>query len=117
MPVFCAEPGCGALVASGRCKAHARAVDLARGSRHARGYSNRWARASARFRERFPLCGMRIDGRPPVMSACYESGRVTLAAVVDHVEPHRGNPVLFWSEGNWQSLCSFCHARKTAAGL
>ena len=117
MPVFCAEPGCGVLVERGRCSTHARSVDLARGSRHERGYTYRWTLAAARFRERYPLCGMRPDGRPPVLSACYDGGRVTLATVVDHVMPHRGSPSLFWDEGNWQSLCAACHAHKTASGL
>jgi 5-methylcytosine-specific restriction protein A len=51
------------------------------------------------------------------MSACWEQNRATPADLVDHVVPHRGDPSLFWDElNNWQSLCSSCHARKTAAG-
>ena len=97
---------------------HARALDLARGSSNARGYVDRWRRRAARFRASFPLCGMRPNGRPPVMSACYDAGRVTIASAVDHVVPHKGDPALFWDElENWQSLCAACHARKSAAGL
>ena len=33
--------------------------------------------------------------------------------VVDHIRPHRGDPVLFWDEKNWQSLCKSCHDKKT----
>jgi 5-methylcytosine-specific restriction protein A len=52
------------------------------------------------------------------MSACYDTGRVTLANVVDHVVPHQGDDRLFWDEvGNWQSLCFACHSRKSSAGL
>lgn len=29
--------------------------------------------------------------------------------VVDHIEPHKGNLVLFWDEGNLQALCKRCH--------
>jgi 5-methylcytosine-specific restriction protein A len=36
------------------------------------------------------------------------------ASILDHVVPHRGDPVLFWSESNWQSLCATCHGIKTA---
>jgi 5-methylcytosine-specific restriction protein A len=36
------------------------------------------------------------------------------ATVVDHVVPHRGDPVLFWEESNWQSQCQPCHDAKTA---
>jgi 5-methylcytosine-specific restriction protein A len=51
------------------------------------------------------------------MSTCHEERRVTVATLVDHVVPHRGDPALFWDVENWQSLCATCHARKTAAGL
>jgi hypothetical protein len=30
--------------------------------------------------------------------------------LVDHIQPHRGDPVLFWdSKGNWAGLCKPCH--------
>lgn len=34
----------------------------------------------------------------------------------DHIEPHHGDPVLFWSETNVQTLCTHCHnsAKQTA---
>jgi len=116
--VYCPEPGCRAVVVCGRCPVHARDVDRARGSRQSRGYGNRWARRSRLFRARYPLCGMRPDGRPPVMSQCHDDGRTTIADVVDHVAPHKGDPALFWDElANWQSLCNACHSRKSSAGL
>lgn len=115
---FCAAPGCGALVPAGRCAAHAGEADRARGTAHARGYTARWHRRAARFRARYPLCGMRPGGRRPVMSACFDAGRVTMATQTDHVRPHRGDPDLFWDElENWQSLCASCGARKSQAGL
>ena len=114
---FCAEPGCPELVAAGRCPVHARELERARGSTDARGYTKRWRRRSSLFRARYPLCGMRPNGRAPVMSECFATGRVTLATVVDHVVPHRGDHARFWDElENWQALCGACHARKTAAG-
>lgn len=115
---YCAEPHCSALVESGRCPAHTRARRARRESRHEQGYGNRWARRARLFRARYPLCGMRPDGQRPVMSACFDAGRVTLGACVDHVEPHRGDPARMWDElGNWQTLCASCHTRKTGAGL
>jgi 5-methylcytosine-specific restriction protein A len=112
MAVFCAAPGCGVIVERGRCHAHTR------GSRHAQGYGNRWARRAAHFRTLYPLCGMRPGGLAPVMSRCHDEGRVTIAAQVDHVIPHKGNAALFWDElGNWQALCKACGARKSAVGL
>ncbi len=34
--------------------------------------------------------------------------------VVDHIQPHRGDKVLFWDRSNWQPMCRPCHSRKTA---
>ena len=43
---------------------------------------------------------------------CEAQGRVTAATVVDHIIPHKGDPVLMWdSEHNWQSLCDPHHNR------
>lgn len=118
---FCAEPGCGAIVPRGRCQAHRvsrqQTYDRSRGSRQARGYDDRWARRAAQFKASHPLCGMRLGGRPPVMSTCHGEGRITLGDQVDHVVPHRGDLRLFWDDTNWQTLCAACHMRKTVAGL
>ena len=64
-----------------------------------RGYGYRWQQARARFLKAHPLC-----------TYCQREGRVTLATVVDHIEPHRGNERLFWDEGNWNALCASCHS-------
>lgn len=71
-----------------------------------RGYDSRWRRARDAFLSRAEnvLCRM-----------CQEDGRITKAAVVDHIKPHRGDAALFWDEGNWQPLCRRCHdSRKQA---
>lgn len=83
-----------------------------------RKYDYRWSQRARRFREQYPLCGMRPHGQRPVFSRCYDQQRVTLATMVDHVRPHRGDAGLFndW-EFNWQALCAACHQRKTNAGL
>ncbi|ATQ70275.1 HNH endonuclease [Methylosinus trichosporium OB3b] len=59
----------------------------------------RWrARAKAQLADE-PLCRM-----------CAAEGRVTAATVADHIEPHRGDPALFWA-GALQSLCAPHHNR------
>ena len=78
-------------------------LDRQRPSAARRGYGPRWRRARAAFLARHPLC-----------SLCEARGRLEAATVVDHVLPHRGDPVLFWSEENWQGLCKHCHDAKTA---
>jgi 5-methylcytosine-specific restriction protein A len=103
----CAQPGCPALVESGRCPDHDRKRqynrDHPRGSSTAQGYGQRWRRARARFLRAHPLC-----------VRCAREGRTTAATVVDHRAPHRGDPALFWDERNWQSMCKQCHDAKTA---
>jgi 5-methylcytosine-specific restriction enzyme A len=82
-----------------------RALDRERPSAARRGYGPRWRRARAAFLARHPLC-----------VPCAAAGRLEPATVVDHIVPHRGDPVLFWDEGNWQSTCKRCHDAKTARG-
>jgi 5-methylcytosine-specific restriction enzyme A len=118
MASFCAEPGCGALVLFGRCAQHQRPHTPKGLTTSEQGYTSRWDTRARRFRARYPLCGMRPDCQPAVMSECYEQDRITRATCVDHVVPHHGDQGLFWDElHNWQSLCASCHFRKTAAGL
>ena len=114
----CSTPGCPALVTQGaRCRTHATTHDRMRGTMRERGYSVRWGHAAARFRRLYPLCGDRPNAQEPVMSQCRAMGRTTIATLVDHVVPHRGDPVKFWDEANWQSLCASCHSAKTRAGF
>jgi 5-methylcytosine-specific restriction protein A len=103
----CAEPGCSALVDSGKCATHKRqaqrAQDDRRGSAYERGYDRRWEKARAAFLAQHPVCAL-----------CQLDGQVTPAWGVDHVIPHRGNPILFWLPGNWQPVCEPCHNAKRA---
>lgn len=69
-----------------------------------RGYDARWRKARVRFLGANPLC-----------VHCLSTGRTTVAVVVDHITPHRGDQGLFWDEANWQALCVICHNRKSAS--
>lgn len=40
---------------------------------------------------------------------CAARGQESLAEVVDHIIPHRGDPKLFWDRNNWQGLCKHDH--------
>jgi len=106
----CTWPGCRALTDSGRCEQHRsetrRELDARRGSAHARGYGAKWQKASKAFLRAHPLCQC---------PECKEGQlQTTLATVVDHVTPHRGDMGLFWDSNNWQSMSKTCHDRKTA---
>ena len=57
----------------------------------------RWSRLRAAQLQREPMCSM-----------CLERGRVTMATVCHHVEPHKGDEQAFW-DGPFASLCAPCH--------
>lgn len=40
----------------------------------------------------------------PLCCKCEEEGKYVRATIVDHIKPHRGDPILFWDEENWQPL-------------
>ena len=102
--VPCRHPGCAALVPAGvkYCEKHKRLHPEDVRSAARRGYDSKWQRTRKKYLEAHPLC-----------VRCLAEGRYVLAEVIDHKEPHRGDPKLFWDEGNWQALCKRCHDRKT----
>ena len=61
-------------------------------------YGRRWRKARLVFLKSNPTCRM-----------CHQLDRVSLAEVVDHIIPHRGDLDLFWDRDNWQALCKSCH--------
>lgn len=70
-----------------------------------RGYNSWWDKARKRFLLTNPLCVM-----------CKRDGVDTIANVVDHIIPHKGNPALFYAQTNWQSLCTM-HHNKVKKGI
>lgn len=65
-----------------------------------RGYGYKWQQARAGYLSKHPLCVY-----------CEREGRATPATVVDHIQAHEGDMVLFWDSTNWQSLCATHHSR------
>ncbi|MGK5049620.1 HNH endonuclease [Janthinobacterium sp. GB4P2] len=97
-----------------------------------RGYSYAWQKARAGYLRSHPLCvyclreaaysSVRDLTPSKAILRCSELGlAIPKASVVDHIEPHRGDQVLFWNKSNWQSLCGTHHSadkqREEAAGL
>lgn len=72
--------------------------EQARGSARSRGYTPRWDKASATFKQRNPLC-----------RGCLALGRQVPTEVVDHVVPHKGNQGVFWNTAMWQAACRWHH--------
>lgn len=66
------------------------------------GYGRKWDAARGRFLKEFPLC-----------SRCLAAGLTVQADVVDHQEPHHGDPVIFWQREMWRPLDKRCHSLKT----
>lgn len=112
-PHPCPHPGCPALVPMGqaRCEKHSHDAQVAdrerRGTAAERGYGSRWQRARVVFLAANPLCAVCGRKSPP---------RITPATVVDHITDHKGDPVLFWDERNWQPSCEACHNERVDAG-
>ena len=96
----CKHPGCPELTSGKYCEKHAKLYKRENAS--SRGYNSKWRSARKRYLKVHPLC-----------VRCKEQGKLTKATVVDHIVPHRGDPILFWDENNWQSLCKRCHDKKT----
>ena len=94
-----------------RCPAHehnAQVEDRARrGTAAQRGYGAKWQRARIVFLAANPLCRPCSLKSPPL---------VTAATVVDHITDHKGDPVLFWDQNNWQPSCEHCHDSRVDAG-
>ncbi|TNB46820.1 HNH endonuclease [Martelella lutilitoris] len=73
-------------------------ADDRRGSAANRGYNRRWSKARDTFLAHRPLC-----------LGCEAVGKVTAARVVDHVDPHHGDPEKFWNTAMWQPCCKWHH--------
>ena len=51
------------------------------------------------------LLQLRIE---PLCAFCLRRGLAVPATIADHIEPHRGDPIAFYT-GRLQSLCKSCH--------
>jgi 5-methylcytosine-specific restriction endonuclease McrA len=121
---ICSHPGCAVRVRPGgkdrgRCPAHAtayrRAYEAGKGSAAARGYDGLWRRTSQHLRRtELPVCGDRLDGRPPTGdSQCRVAGIVTASELVDHIRPVDGPGDPGWYDrANLQGMCWRCHQVK-----
>jgi 5-methylcytosine-specific restriction protein A len=63
-----------------------------------RGYGYKWQQSRKIFLAQHPLC-----------ERCKAEGKVTVAEVVDHIIPHKGDMKLFWDTKNWSALCKWHH--------
>ncbi len=104
----CPQPGCPQLQPCPQHKRHTRpAVSYA-----ARRQAEPWRKVYATAR--WATLRERVLAAQPLCRTCDAEGRVTLATVVDHVVPHRGNLALAYDPANLAPLCHRCHSRKTA---
>ena len=107
---FCRTPRCPNLVTGGGyCPAHQRAKRQVE-RRHFTGtpgvnYGRAWGKLRAAFLS-----------RPEHLWCpdCLAEGKRVLATELDHVQPHCGDPGLFWDEANLVGRCKSHHSAKTA---
>lgn len=104
---FCAHQGCRTLVEQGKCPRHTVEQEHGRTNWVVR----RWYRTARWFRLRD-----QVKVEEPYCRECLAEGRRERTEHVDHIEPHRGDAVLFWSRANLQGLCAQHHGRKTSRG-
>ena len=97
----CSYPGCSNLVKSGRCDQHPY-PDAHEADSQRLYNTRRWKRRRDAQLTKEPWC---VD--------CLKAGIYSPATIADHIEPHRGDPVKFFT-GKLQSLCKIDHDRKTA---
>ena len=79
--------------------------EMQRGSSTERGYDAQWRRERAVFLRENPICVDPLGEHP---------GVVVAATVVDHIIPHKGDPVLFKDPNNRQATCKHCNDVKAA---
>lgn len=81
-----------------------REYDKSRGTARQRGYSAKWDKFARAWLVSHPLC-----------EYCASAGRITVAELVDHIVPHRGDIDAFWpGEGQdpsqfFAASCKPCH--------
>jgi 5-methylcytosine-specific restriction endonuclease McrA len=99
----------------GECAQHgtpSQRRDRARGTAQERGYDYAWAEYSKGWRARFPICGMRADGRIyREHSRCAQEGVTVAGEVVDHIVPMSQGGSKF-NPANHQTLCRRCNTTK-----
>lgn len=102
----CRKPGCPNLTREGYCPQHKP--------------KKAQRRESAEWHWMYETKTWTDDLRPtqllnePFCRECARRGCRTCATVVDHIQPHRGDWIVFTDRRNLQSLCESCHNRKTA---
>ena len=105
----CSYPRCPELVVSGYCEKHKREQQPRLNAFHIQEFQNlynskKWRIIRKNQLKKHPWCEECLRANPPVY---------TPATDVDHIEPHRGDVIKFFT-GPFQSLCKACHSRKTA---
>ena len=107
----CIEPNCSEYAIKGdcRCLAHKRQHD----ERYRRS-EDRQERANLYGSSRWQALRAAVLRERPFCARCLERGEYTIATVVDHIKPHKGDSELFFDVKNLQPLCKVCHDIKTA---
>ena len=106
----CSYAGCSQLTHNARCEKHEKPKWFAQPSVERKERQSMYKRKSWQAMRKIQL------NSHPLCIECERKGKSTLANVVDHVIPHRGDEKIFNDLFNLQSLCKKCHDKKTAGG-
>ncbi len=119
LPSPCPARGCRTLTTGGLCDVHRKArhqvVDSRRLSSSQRGYDAAWRKVRAWVLSQPPSGHRRADGvivghGPLCVFCAVETGRVTPAKDVDHIDGNSRNN----AAENLRACCHACHSRRTA---
>jgi len=92
----CKHQGCSEITNEKYCGKNRNLYRNKGKSASSRGYHSKLRKASKRYLKAHPLC-----------VHCQLENKLTKATVVDHIIPHRGDPVLFWNDmcqaNGWRS--------------
>jgi 5-methylcytosine-specific restriction protein A len=108
----CRHPGCKNLSDQAYCEVHRQAIRTGA----ARTYNqNSRDTELQRFYNSAPWRALRKIKlqRNPMCEICYADGRLTKAAIVDHIKPVKDCYEDRFDIDNLQSVCLSCHSRKT----
>jgi len=114
----CSYPGCYTTVDTPRsyCKRHEVYGVQQAAKRIADAKAPRWAGAERPNAELYNTRRWRKESKEWIREHPYcEVCGTTEDLTVDHTEPPRGDPELFWDKSKWQTLCRRDHNQKTSA--
>lgn len=100
----CTYPGCTNFAKHGRCEKHKKQADKLYDKFREDEPWRQWIH-SVRYRVAISI----YKAANPFCERCLMEGKEEPVYIVHHRVPHKGNWELFWSDSNWESICTKHH--------